>query len=177
MRAAMSGPLKTDSPTAPRPVSVFLRRARPGRVVLEFVLPGARRHEGVPLNIKSMPRWLDALLARAEGAMPAAGCKVFGDLSICVDSRLVKFGGKVTSDLTAREMELLIALAAASPAVVSRENIVSKVWKTVAVPNLVHAHVCNLRRKLPARLAARIQAVPGKGFRYFHPSAEVLPWM
>ncbi|PKM98905.1 MAG: hypothetical protein CVU79_01250 [Elusimicrobia bacterium HGW-Elusimicrobia-3] len=177
MRAAMSGSLKTDSLAAPRPVSFFLRPARPGRVVLEFVLPGARRHEGVPLNIKSMPPWLDALLARAEGAIPGDGYKVFGDLSICVDSRLVKFGGKVIPDLTTREIDLLAALAAAAPAVISRENIVSKVWKTVAVPNLVHTHVCNLRRKLPARLAARIQAVPGKGFRYFHSRAEVLPWI
>ncbi|MGD9643749.1 MAG: winged helix-turn-helix domain-containing protein [Elusimicrobiales bacterium] len=170
----MSGSLKTGGPAAPRPVSVFLRRARPGRVVLEFVLPGAQSHNGAPLDIKNMPSWLDALLARAEGAIPADGCKVFGDLSICVDSRLVKFGNKVIPDLTTREIDLLLALAAAGPAVISRENIVSKVWKTVAVPNLVHTHIFNLRRKLPPALAARIQAVPGKGFRYFNPSV-VLP--
>ena len=184
MRATMNDPFKSDGLAASRPVAVFLRHARPGRIVLEFILPGAdvccggngKRaalpggvlHQERLAGFKDLPPWLEALLFSTDRNFPKDGARVFGDLLVCENSRLVKFGDKVIANLTAREMELLVALAASSPAVICQEKIISEVWKTAAVPNLVHTHVFNLRRKLPPQLAARIQAVPGKGFRYCH---------
>jgi DNA-binding response OmpR family regulator len=61
---------------------------------------------------------------------------------------------------------LLHALVKNSPAILSREEIISHVWRTAAVVNLVDTHLHNLRRKLPPELAGKVQAVPGKGYRY-----------
>jgi DNA-binding response OmpR family regulator len=39
------------------------------------------------------------------------------------------------------------------------------------VENLVDTHLFNLRRKLPPELSVRLEAVPGKGFRYWDAGA------
>lgn len=177
-------PQRTDSPTGKGGVVAFLRRSRPGRVTLDFVLPEscgldfgdlqaeqARsprdcRARGKLIDIKKLSALFDALLAAAGRGVAARRTIVSGDLRICGESCLVKFKGRVIDDLTGREMDLFSFLVASSPKIISRQGIISKVWKTAAVENLVDIHIFNLRRKLPPELAARIQAVPGRGFRY-----------
>ncbi|HBB66381.1 MAG TPA: hypothetical protein DCZ93_03580 [Elusimicrobia bacterium] len=165
-------------------VMTFLRRSRPGRVTLDFVLPescgldvrGLRTEQargprncrslGELVDIKKLSALFDALLAAAGRGMPGHRTIVSGDVRICGESCLVRFKGRVIDDLTRREMDLFSFLVASSPKIISRRGIISEVWKTAAVENLVDTHIFNLRRKLPPELAARLQAVPGKGFRY-----------
>jgi len=52
--------------------------------------------------------------------------------------------------------------------VISRKEILSKLWRTVAVDHTVDTHVLNLKKKLPTVIADRIQNVRGKGFHYFY---------
>ena len=160
---------------AAKPLSASLRRCRPGRVMLELVLPesvvagicsfsaGARMGEAAarPLNSEH----LSALLADILGAKPPLG-NAEGELSICAESQVIRFGGEVIDNLTGREFDLLNFLVSESPRIFSRAGIILKAWKTVAVENLVDTHIYNLRRKLPPALAARLQSVPGRGFRY-----------
>jgi DNA-binding response OmpR family regulator len=84
-----------------------------------------------------------------------------------VKNQMVKYRNKVVKELTRREFELLYALVKNSPKIFSRKEILSEVWHTVAVENLVDTHLFNLRGKLPPELSEKIQVVPGKGFHYF----------
>jgi len=116
----------------------------------------------MPLNIKRLSAWLEGILG------PRGGGEILsGDLRIYAETRLVRFGERVISNLTAREFSLFSFLVASSPGISSRQDIISRAWKTAAVENLVDTHIYNLRRKLPPELAACIRSVPGSGFRYF----------
>ena len=161
---------------AARPLSASLRRSRPGLVVLELVLPEKSftgvgsfpACEGEPAARQLSREHLSALLADIlRGKAPLGDTEE--ELSICAESRMISFGGKVIDNLTGREFALLAFLVSGSPRIFSRAEIISRAWKTVAVENLVDTHICNLRRKLPPGLAARIQSVPGRGFRYSIP--------
>ena len=170
---------RANRASAGRGPAAFLRRSRPGRVTLDLVLPAgagtdirglcgepaagpAARNAGMPLNIKRLSAWLEGILG------PRGGGEILsGDLRIYAETRLVRFGERVISNLTAREFSLFSFLVASSPGISSRQDIISRAWKTAAVENLVDTHIYNLRRKLPPELAACIRSVPGSGFRYF----------
>lgn len=122
-----------------------------------------------PIIIDELSLWVKALLRRVEWDSHGGPLISFGDLQICSESYIIKFGGKVTGNLTRREFELFSFLVRTSPKLISRAAIISKVWKTVSVDNLVDTHIFNLRQKLPPRLAERVQSVAGKGFRYLPP--------
>lgn len=124
-----------------------------------------------PIIIEEFAMWVKALLRRVE--IDTRGGKVvsLGTLQIDVSSQLIKFDGKIVENLTAREFELIYALARSSPRILSRKAILEDVWHTVAVENLVDTHLFNLRAKLPQGLSEKIQAVAGKGFRYFDSEA------
>jgi len=163
---------------AARPLSASLRRCRSGRVMLELLLPasvvtgiysfsaGARKGEAAARTLNT--EHLSALLADIlRGKAPLGNTK--GELSICAESRMVRFGGEVIDNLTGREFDLFHFLVSNAPKVISRREIISQAWKTSAVDNLVDVHIFNLRRKLPPALAAQVQSVPGRGFRYLAP--------
>lgn len=123
-----------------------------------------------PIELEELALWARALLRRAElrdRRVPPAFRK--DDVEIDREAHLVVFGGRRITDLTRREFQLFHALAAEAPRLFSRADILAKVWGTVAVENLVDAHIHNLRKKLPPALAARLVSVPGKGFRYSAP--------
>lgn len=119
-----------------------------------------------PIDMGEFVMWAKALLRRS-GAVKGAGIITADDLEIDSGAQLLKYKGRVLENLTWREFSLLAALVKNSPRLLSRNDILSEIWHTVAVPNLVDTHMFNLRRKLPHGLSERIQSVPGKGFRYF----------
>lgn len=122
-----------------------------------------------PIVIEELSLWVKALLRRVEWGNHGGTILMFDDLQICSESYIVKFKGAVIGNLTRREFDLFCFLVKTSPKLISRKSIISEIWKTAAVENLVDTHIYNLRQKLPRQLAARIQSVPGKGFRYFPP--------
>ena len=99
---------------------------------------------------------------RGEGASLDAG-----DLKIDLETMVVRFKGELVAKLTPKEVELLHYLVKKRPQVVSRKQVLSGLWRTVAVDHVVDTHIGNLRKKLPLEVSDRIQNVPGKGFRYF----------
>lgn len=120
-----------------------------------------------PIIIDELSLWVKALFRRVEWNSHAGTYLRFGDLQICSESFVVKFNKTTIGNLTSREFDLFHFLVKSSPKVISRADIIAEVWKTAAVDNLVDTHIFNLRQKLPRQLAARVQAVSGKGFRYF----------
>ena len=120
-----------------------------------------------PVDMAELVLWVKSLFRRVELDSDRPRGINAGDMEVDKECRLVRYKGKIISNLTNREFELLSCLVEHSPKIISREYIMAKVWRTVAVPNLVDTHVHNLRRKLPEHAALKVQVVPGKGFRYF----------
>lgn len=127
---------------------------------------GADQYLVKPVSPKELLMWVAALLRRLrlDAGTEAGLCA--GDLVIDVKAHLVRFGEVVVSNLTVKEFELLCFLVSKRPRVLSRKAILSNLWHTVAVDNVVDTHMFNLRRKLPPAAADRLQSVPGKGFRW-----------
>lgn len=88
-----------------------------------------------------------------------------GNFEIDGNLRLV-FWHEKNIILTKREFDLLYNLVLMSPKIFSRQEILSDIWKTVAVENLVDIHIHNLRNKLPKEVSERIETYRGLGFRY-----------
>ncbi|MBI4347482.1 MAG: response regulator transcription factor [Elusimicrobia bacterium] len=128
---------------------------------------GADQYLVKPVLPQELLLWAQALMNRLALDKDEGGQLEAGDLTIDPAAHLVKFGDVTIPNLTAKEFDLFYALVKKRPKVLSREWILSTLWRTVAVDNLVDAHMSKLRRKLPQSLADRLQAVPGKGFRYF----------
>lgn len=128
---------------------------------------GADQYLVKPVKPSELLMWAGALLRRLK--LDAGGGTELkaGSLVIDVAAHLVRWGEAVVSNLTVKEFELLCYLVKKRPQVVSRKQVLSNLWRTVAVDNVVDTHIFNLRRKLPREAADRVQSVPGKGFRYF----------
>ncbi|HBE89293.1 MAG TPA: DNA-binding response regulator [Elusimicrobia bacterium] len=119
-----------------------------------------------PIDMDELVMWSKALLRRVSRDKSGGSSLRAGELEIDIKAHLVRYAGRTLESLTRREFQLLHALVKNSPAILSREEIISHVWRTAAVVNLVDTHLHNLRRKLPPELAGKVQAVPGKGYRY-----------
>lgn len=120
-----------------------------------------------PIDMEEFVVWVKALLRRVQ--LDTCGGKVItlGDLKLDSRSQMVLYKGARIDGLTAREFTLLCALVKNSPRIFSRREILSRVWQTVSVENLVDTHLFNLRKKLPAEISGCIESVPGRGFRYY----------
>ncbi|MDP2864723.1 MAG: response regulator transcription factor [Elusimicrobiota bacterium] len=123
-----------------------------------------------PIIMDELVMWVKALLRRVDMDKSGGAVLAIGGLQLDVKAQLVKYKNTPVENLTRREFELLHALVKNSPGILSRKEILAKVWRTVSVENLVDTHLFNLRNKLPRELSEKIQAVAGKGFRYFDKS-------
>jgi two-component system alkaline phosphatase synthesis response regulator PhoP len=133
---------------------------------------GADQYLCKPMKAAELVMWVEALLRRvALDKNEGAGKITAGGLVIEEKSQLVNFKGAVIGNLTAREFQLLCVLVKERPKVLSRKYILSTLWNTVAVDHLVDTHIYNLKKKLPQELTAKIQSVPGRGFRFFEPES------
>jgi DNA-binding response OmpR family regulator len=113
-----------------------------------------------------------AVLRRAGGARdgaPAAAVLTSGPLTIDRAARRVTLDG-AELDLTRKEFDLLAELAANAGAVVTREDLMARVWDENwwGSTKTLDVHVGALRRKLGDDPAAPrfIQTVRGVGYRF-----------
>ncbi|MBI3288162.1 MAG: response regulator transcription factor [Elusimicrobia bacterium] len=130
---------------------------------------GADQYLVKPIDPKELLLWVGALLRRANPEVEGGKVIEAGDLKVDCDLHVVRFKGQEIADLTVKELQLLYFLVRNRPKPLSRKYIISCLWRTVVVDNLVDVHMSNLRKKLPAELSDRIQSVPSKGFRYLGP--------
>lgn len=115
------------------------------------------------------PFEIDELVARVRAVMrrtePDERVRI-GGLVIDPHARIVERDGAPV-ELTAREFDLLALLAANTPNVVSRDTILSRVWREApdVHPNIVDVYVGYLRRKLDsAGMPPVVHTVRGVGF-------------
>lgn len=128
-------------------------------------LIGVDQYLTKPIDPDEIVLWVNALLRRVQIDRSGA-CLEIGRLRINTEAQLIRYKERAVENLTTREFELFYALVKNSPKILSRSAIVSEVWRTVCVENLVDTHMYNLRKKLPKELGDNIQSVPGQGFRY-----------
>ena len=122
---------------------------------------GADDYLAKPFEIEELLARIEALLRRAlrSGQLRA------GPLSIHRNERRVTLGGRALS-VTERELALLSHLAMRSEQVVSRSEILARVWGMNFDPesNLIEVHISRLRDKLGDH-AGMIETVRGRGYR------------
>jgi two-component system alkaline phosphatase synthesis response regulator PhoP len=131
---------------------------------------GADDYVTKPFSPREVTARIRAILRRGRGAdASAAGVLVFHTVRIDPARREVR-KGDVRVDLTTREFDLLHALASYPGHVLSREQLIARVWGAdyFGDDRVVDAHVKDLRRKLgddPSR-PRLIETVRGIGYKF-----------
>ena len=119
-----------------------------------------------PFSLEEVVLRLRALLRRTGVTDADAGARlVVGDLSLNEETREVERGG-VAIDLTATEFELLRYLMANPRRVLSKAQILDRVWSYDfgGQANIVELYISYLRKKIDAGRAPMIHTMRGAGY-------------
>lgn len=108
---------------------------------------GADDYLTKPFGLLEFLARVEALLRRAKGAVATA--ERIGDIEIDRATRTVRHCGQAV-ELTPKEYELLLALVDRNGAVVSRLELMRRVWgyADAVITRTIDTHVAELRRKL-----------------------------
>jgi two-component system, OmpR family, alkaline phosphatase synthesis response regulator PhoP len=150
------------------PVLVLTARGQESDKVVAFKL-GADDYLTKPFGLLELLARVEALLRRSAVAHPdEAPSYRFGDIEVRSATRTVLRSGRPV-ELTPKEFDLLCALLRAGGAVVSREDLLRRVWgrRSAMVTRTLDSHVAELRRKLEQKPAAprHILTVRKVGYR------------
>src|SRR6185437_11954826 len=156
------------------------REFRPDAVVLDIMLPDfdgmevlRRVRAELPHVCVTKPFSLEEVLARLRGLLRRAGIArsrsdtelVVGDLTMDEDAREVRRGGELI-ELTATEFELLRFLMRNPRRVLSKAQILDRVWNYDfgGQAHVVELYVSYLRKKIDAGREPLIHTVRGVGY-------------
>jgi DNA-binding response OmpR family regulator len=133
-------------------VPVILLTARTDEVdVLVGLSLGADDYITKPFSPRQLVARVHAVLRRTQGAGAVAGSDVLqrGDLQLNLSRREVTLAG-VPVELTAREFDLLAALASSPGRVFSRRQLLEQVWgyDYYGDDRVIDVHIRNLRKAL-----------------------------
>lgn len=111
-----------------------------------------------------------AVLRRAKerpASKPAVIKKAGFELNL--GGRALKIAGKPVK-VTSKELDLFALLVSKPGHVLSLNQLLETVWgydpANYNNPHTVEVHISNLRKKIGAKLAARLKAVPGHGYKF-----------
>jgi DNA-binding response OmpR family regulator len=122
-----------------------------------------------PFSLAVLLARIQAVLRRYKNSAQAEEkLKRFG-IELDPAGRTVKIGGKDVS-MTRKEFDLLATLLSKSGRVLSIQYLLETVWGYDPAdyndPGTVEVHVCHLRKKLGPKLAKRLVAVTGHGYKF-----------
>jgi DNA-binding response OmpR family regulator len=130
------------------PVLLLTARGEEADKVRGFRL-GADDYVTKPFGLLELLARVEALLRRSARGTPAV--LRFGDVDVDTEKRIVTRAGSPV-ELAPKEYDLLLALLAAKGAVMTRQELLRRVWgyADAVVSRTVDTHVLELRRKLEA---------------------------
>ncbi|MET7418757.1 response regulator transcription factor [Dactylosporangium sp. NPDC005555] len=120
-----------------------------------------------PVAVKELSARLRALRRRGRAVLSTVSTLVFGDLEIMPEAGEVRVAG-VPVALTRTEFRLLCELAEHPGLVLSRQQLLQRVWEyDVGDERLVDVHVGRLRQKIEddSRAPRRLLTVRGMGYK------------
>ncbi|MBI5085440.1 MAG: response regulator transcription factor [Acidobacteria bacterium] len=148
------------------PIILLTARTQEAEKVLGLQL-GADDYVTKPFSPLELRARIQAVLRRTAGPAPAE-IERFGDMELdLARCELRRAGERV--DVTAVEFKLLCAFVRNRGRVLSRQNLLDKVWEgTECVDRVVDTHVSNLRRKIEPEPASPryLVSVRGMGYRF-----------
>src|SRR3984957_14432097 len=98
----------------------------------------------------------------------------FGPFELSIGNRLLTNGTKAAVPLGARAMDILIALVEQANVVVSRRDLIERVWPKQGADEVsLRVHISALRKALAQSDPSRryIANVPGRGYSFIVPVA------
>ena len=149
------------------PVLVLTARGEESDKVRALKL-GADDYVTKPFGVLELLARVEALLRRGPPATPSIPVQ-FGDVEVNASTRTIQRGGENVS-LTPKEFDLLLALINRRGAVVSRLELMTRVWgyRADVLSRTVDTHIAELRRKLERDPATprHIVTVRKTGYRW-----------
>ena len=129
---------------------------------------GADDYVVKPFGLRELIARIRAVTRRANGRATSVGPVQIGPLEVDARTRRARLNGSELV-LTAKEFELLSELAADPDAVVTRSELLERIWGVTwyGQTKTIDVHVASLRRKLGD--PAWIEAIRGVGFRLHEP--------
>ena len=161
--------LKKEASTKAIPVIIMSgSRIEEGDILAGFQ-GGADDYVLKPFSLPVLMARIQAVLRRYQNAAQAEKkLKRFG-IELDPAGRTVKIGGKELP-MTRKEFDLLTLLIGKAGRVLSIRYILEAVWGYDPAdyndPGTVEVHVCHLRKKLGPKLAKRIVAMTGHGYKF-----------
>lgn len=145
------------------PVIVLTARDSVDNTVASFE-GGADDYIGKPFAFEELLVRVKSRLRRQPSALQGTNELLVGEVALDVGKRIVSVG-QATYELTAREFTMLEYLMQNANQVISREQLLSRVWGFDHDPgsNVVDVYIRYLRQKLGSD---RIQTVRGAGYRF-----------
>lgn len=145
------------------PVIVLTARDSVDNTVASFE-GGADDYIGKPFAFEELLVRVKSRLRKSSSNAPLANELVRGEVVLNINSRTVSVG-KVSHELTPREFVMLEYLMQNANQVLSREQLLSRVWSFDHDPgsNVVDVYIRYLRQKLGSE---RIETVRGAGYRF-----------
>ena len=157
--------LRRDPQTKSIPILMLTARGSERDRITGLEL-GADDYLTKPFSVRELVARVGAVLRRARGTDDAAD---YDDGEIRIDEKALRIyhQGKEIK-LAKKEFELLLLLVRNRGSVVSRERMLSEVWRMSdeIETRTVDAHIRNLRKKLGTE---RISTIVGFGYRYDPP--------
>ncbi|WP_414936930.1 response regulator transcription factor [Amycolatopsis sp. cmx-11-51] len=155
--------LRSESPNLP---VLFLTAKDAVEDRIAGLTAGGDDYVTKPFSLEEVALRLRALLRRAGGvAGPSGSTLVVGDLTLDEDSREVRRGGDPVP-LTATEFELLRYLMRNPKRVLSKAQILDRVWSYDfgGQANIVELYISYLRKKIDADREPMIHTMRGAGY-------------